>query len=84
MEKHLTLAFSARPSHAGTMPSDRASLNVLKNLIVETDLILETTPKMPQNRTGAARESLKAALGLVNDFIGQQRMTIREGLGALL
>jgi hypothetical protein len=33
------------------MASDRSSLQALRNLIAETDLILETTPALPQNRT---------------------------------
>ena len=40
------------------MPSDRASLQALKNIIAEVDLILETTPDLPQNRTGRSRELL--------------------------
>jgi hypothetical protein len=64
------------------MPSDRASLNALRNLIAETDLILETTPKLPQNRTGASRENLKAALALVDDLISQQRMAPAAVLGS--
>jgi hypothetical protein len=37
-------------------------LNALRNLISEADLILKTTPPLPQNRAGAARENFKAAL----------------------
>jgi hypothetical protein len=33
------------------MPFDRSSLQALHNLIVDTDLILETAPDPPQNRT---------------------------------
>jgi hypothetical protein len=33
------------------MPFDRSSLQALRNLIADTDLILETTPDLPQNRT---------------------------------
>jgi hypothetical protein len=64
------------------MPSDRASLQALKNLIADTDLILETTPKLPHNRTGACRENLRAALALVDDIIAQQRMTPAAVLGS--
>ena len=49
------------------MPSDRASLLALKNLIADTDLILETTPDLPQNRTACCRENLRAALALTED-----------------
>ena len=39
------------------MATDRSSLEALRNLILEADLILETTPPLPQNRTAACRES---------------------------
>jgi hypothetical protein len=57
------------------MPSDRASLLALRELIADTDLTLETTPDLPQNRTGHCRENLRAALALADDLIKQQRMT---------
>jgi hypothetical protein len=63
------------------MPSDRASLLALKNLIADTDLILETTPDLPQNRTACCRENLRAALALADDLLKQQRMTPAAVLG---
>lgn len=51
------------------MASDRSSLQALKNLIAEADLILETTPPLPQNRTAACRENLRAALALADDLL---------------
>jgi hypothetical protein len=63
------------------MATDRSSLQALKNLISETNLILETTPDLPQNRTACCRENLRAALGLVDDMLSQQRMTAAELLG---
>jgi hypothetical protein len=57
------------------MPSDRSSLEALRNLIVDVDLILETTPDLPQNRTACCRENLRAALALTDDLLKQQRMT---------
>jgi hypothetical protein len=63
------------------MPSDRASLLALKNLIADTDLILETTPDLPQNRTACCRENLRAALALTDDLLKQQRMTPAAVLG---
>ena len=57
------------------MPSDRRSLKALKNLISEADLILETTPLLPQNRTAACRENLRAALALADDLLKQSTMT---------
>jgi len=47
------------------MPFDRSSLQALRNLIADTDLILETAPDLPQNRTACSRENLRAALALM-------------------
>lgn len=63
------------------MASDRRSLKALKNLIADTDLIQETTPELPQNRTAAARENLRAALALADDLISQAKMTPAAALG---
>jgi len=63
------------------MPSDRSSLLALKNLIADTDLILETTPDLPQNRTACCRENLRAALALTEDLIRQAKMTPAAVLG---
>jgi hypothetical protein len=63
------------------MASSRTELNALRNLISEADLILETTPPLPQNRTGAARDNLRSALALVDDLIGQTRMSAAAVLG---
>lgn len=63
------------------MPSDRSSLQALKNLISDTALILETTPDLPQNRTAAARENLRAALALVDDLIGQAKIPAASAMG---
>lgn len=63
------------------MPTDRASIQALKNLIAETDLILSTTVPLPENRTPRCRELLRAALALTDDLLRQQRMTPSELLG---
>ena len=63
------------------MASDRASLVALRDLIVDTDLTLETIPDLPQNRTAHCRENLRAALALADDLIKQQRMTAAAVLG---
>ena len=60
------------PLYAESMPFDRSSLQALRNLISETDLILKTTPDLRQNRTARSRENLRAALALVDDLISQQ------------
>jgi hypothetical protein len=53
------------------MPSDRASLQALKNLLTETDLLISTTEPLPENRTPRCRELLRAALALTDDFLKQ-------------
>jgi hypothetical protein len=63
------------------MPSDRASLNALKNILSEVDLILETCPPLPQNRTGRSRELLRSALALTDDLISQVGKTAGEVIG---
>jgi hypothetical protein len=62
------------------MPSDRASLQSLKILLTEVDLILETTP-LPENRTARSRELLRSALALTDDLLSTQRMTPAAALG---
>jgi putative intracellular protease/amidase len=63
------------------MPTDKSSLKALKNLISEVDLILETTPDLPQNRTGRSRELLHAALALTDDLIKQAKMPAATAMG---
>ena len=62
------------------MPSDKSSLQALKNIISEVDLILETTP-LPQNRTARSRELLRTALILTGDLIGQAALAPAAVLG---
>jgi hypothetical protein len=63
------------------MPSDRSSLQALRNLIEETDSILETTPDLPQNRTARCRENLKTALALTDDLLKQARLKAAVVMG---
>jgi hypothetical protein len=63
------------------MPIGRSELKALRNLISEADLILETSPLLPENRTGAARENLKAALALADDMIGQTNLSAAAVMG---
>jgi hypothetical protein len=63
------------------MPTDKSSLKALKNLISEVDLILETCPPLPQNRTGRSRELLHAALALTDDLISQAKMPAATAMG---
>lgn len=53
------------------MPSDRAPIQALKNLLTETDLLISTTEPLPENRTPRCRELLKAALALTDDLLKQ-------------
>lgn len=64
------------------MASDRRSLQALRNLIFETDLILETSPPLPQNRTAPCRENLRAALALADDLLKQSKMTAAAVMGS--
>lgn len=58
-------------------------MRALRNLISEADLIIETSPPMPQNRSGAARENLKAALAIVDDLLKQTKLgTAAVALGS--
>ena len=63
------------------MASNRSELYALKNLIAETDLILETLPPLPENRTGRARELLSAAVAIADDLLQQTKMPAAAALG---
>jgi hypothetical protein len=55
------------------MPSNHTELHALKNLLTEADLILATTPALPENRTAACRELLSAALALTGDLLKESK-----------
>lgn len=55
------------------MASVRNELSTLKRLITEADLILETTPPLPENRTARCREVLNSALAITADLIKQSK-----------
>lgn len=61
--------------------SNRQSLEALKNLISETDLILSTTDPLPQNRTPRCRELLSTALALADDLLKQGTVSPAVTLG---
>jgi hypothetical protein len=63
------------------MPVDRSSIQALKNLISETDLLLSTTDPLPENRTPRCRELLRAALALTDDLLHQQRVSVAAVMG---
>lgn len=44
------------------------SIEALKNLLSEVDLILSTTAPLPENRTPRCRELLSAAMALADDL----------------
>ncbi len=60
-------------------PSTR-ELHALRNLISEADLILSTT-ELPQGRAKRARELLRSALALADDFINQAALSPAAALG---
>jgi hypothetical protein len=55
------------------MPTHRQELGAIKRMIEEVDLILETSPELPENRTGRSRELLKTAIALTDDLIAQAK-----------
>jgi hypothetical protein len=55
------------PHHEG-MPSDRQSLQALKNIIEQVDLLISTTEPLPENRTARCQELLRAAMALIKDL----------------
>lgn len=61
--------------------SNRASIEALKNLLTETDLILSTTNPLPENRTPRCRELLSAALALADDLLKQGTVSPGVALG---
>jgi hypothetical protein len=63
------------------MPSNRTELQALKNLLTETELVLSTSPDLPQGRTPRSLELLRAALALTDDLIGQAKLRPAAILG---
>jgi hypothetical protein len=61
-------------------PSNR-ELHALRNLISEADLILKTSPALPENRTQSARALLCAGIALIEDFIEQSKLSPAVSLG---
>jgi hypothetical protein len=57
------------------------SIEALKNLITETDLILSTTALLPENRTPRCRELLGAALALTDDLLAHGQESAAVSLG---
>jgi hypothetical protein len=58
------------------MPSDRSSIQALKNIISEVDLLISTTAPMPENRTPRCRELLRTAAALADDLLRQSKAAL--------
>jgi hypothetical protein len=63
------------------MASNKTELHSLQKLLRETDLILATTPPLPESRSARCRELLSAALALAGDLLAQAKMPAAEALG---
>jgi hypothetical protein len=63
------------------MPTPRQELGALKGMIEEVDLILETSPELPENRTGRSRELLRSAIALTDDLLKQEKLPAAKLLG---
>ena len=61
--------------------SNRASVEALKNMLSEVDLILSTTEPLPENRTARCRELLASSLALTDDLTHQGREKPAAALG---
>jgi hypothetical protein len=61
--------------------SNRASIEALKNMLSEVDLILSTVEPLPENRTPRCRELLAAALALADDLMKQGKESAAVVLG---
>jgi len=53
--------------------SNQASIEALKNMLSEVDLILSTTDPLPENRTARCRELLASSMALADDLPNQGR-----------
>ena len=62
------------------MPSTRAELATLKNLLREADLILATTD-LPEGRAVRCRELLRSAIALIDDLLNNAKLPAAAVLG---
>lgn len=51
------------------MQLDRESIQALKNIIEQIELLISTTVPLPENRTLRCQELLRAALALTDDLL---------------
>ncbi len=63
------------------MASNRTEIVALKKLLSEADLVLATTPLLPENRTARCRELLSSALALTDDLLKQAKLPAAAILG---
>jgi len=61
--------------------SNRQSLEALKNMLSETDLILSTSAPLTENRTPRCRELLSTALALADDLLKQGQVLGAVAMG---
>ena len=64
------------------MPSDRRSIEALKNILSQIELLISTTDLLPENRTNRSLSLLRAAHALVDDLLNQPYMTPAAFLGS--
>ena len=57
------------------------SIEAIKNMLAEVDLILSTTTPLPENRTPRCRELLGASLALADDLQKQDQESPAVSLG---
>jgi hypothetical protein len=63
------LSFPEIQPHDKSMPVDQSSLEALRNIISQLDLLISTTTPLPENRTARCLELLRAATALTNDLL---------------
>jgi hypothetical protein len=61
--------------------SNRASIEALKNMLLEVDLILSTTHPLPENRTARWGELRSSSPALADDLLNQGRVKPAAILG---
>jgi hypothetical protein len=59
--------WAAVPQDERTM--DRSSLQALRNMISEVELLISTTTRLPEERSDRCLELLKAALAVTDDLL---------------
>jgi len=53
------------------MALERESIEALRNMIEQVDLLISTTAPLPENRTPRCQELLQGALALTDDLLTQ-------------